>query len=519
MGARNYDPDTGRFDSTDPQAQPNTDPSVSTYSYTNARPTVLTDPTGEDPDNGGVFYGSATAAEYRMNNPDAAAATTDANVPDGGTVEVDNPEFLNAKKLVDEAEGFVKQIGDEIVNLILDLVGFNDAKACITEGDIVACISTALQAVPWGKMFKAAKVAIKAVGVGRRLIDAYSNLKTARKALSAIPQRIKKVIDKPVTAVKSGAARQVENTVKAAKDIGGKAKATAKKATTRARNAVKSATEESCKVVKGASKRLSNSFVAGTLVLMADGTSRPIEKVQPGDTVQATDAETGVTEPRQVTATIVGTGDKNLVSVGFKNGEGVTATAGHKFYRPGQGWVSAADLKAGDQLRGTTVTATRSWDARTTVYNLTVDGAHTYYVVSGTSKALVHNCMSTQAITERLQDHVNAVVEDFEMGRIGLSRAQQAAVWKRAEEKSRETGASMYEMFRGDVIDELVKNRVKQDPKLNKILKICRRYEACPDFHEPGRNVWWDITTEGDWGQHGKDYTKPFGRGIHLPTR
>ena len=46
----------------------------------------------------------------------------------------------------------------------------------------------------------------------------------------------------------------------------------AKKAATKARNAVKSVTQESCRVAKGAGKRLSNSFVAGTQVLMADGT-------------------------------------------------------------------------------------------------------------------------------------------------------------------------------------------------------------------------------------------------------
>ena len=49
MGARSYDPSTGRFASADPVAQPATDQAVSTYSYTNGRPTVLTDPTGGDP--------------------------------------------------------------------------------------------------------------------------------------------------------------------------------------------------------------------------------------------------------------------------------------------------------------------------------------------------------------------------------------------------------------------------------------------------------------------------------------
>jgi len=31
-----------------------------------------------------------------------------------------------------------------------------------------------LNAVPWGKMFKAAKVAIKAIGVGKRLVEGSS---------------------------------------------------------------------------------------------------------------------------------------------------------------------------------------------------------------------------------------------------------------------------------------------------------------------------------------------------------
>jgi hypothetical protein len=455
---------------------------VSTYSYTNARPTVQTDPTGEDPDNGGVFYGSVTAAEHRMNNPDAGAATTDAAVPDGGMVEV----------------------------------------------DIVACISTALQAVPWGKMFKAAKVAIKAVGVGRRLIDAYSNLKAARKALTSIPQRIKKMVDAPPTAVKSGAAKQVENTVKAAKDIGGKAKATAKNAVNKVRNKSKSATEESCKVAKGAGKRLSNSFVAGTLVVMADGTSKPIEKVQPGDTVRTTDAKTGISKPQQVIASITGSGDKSLVELTLVGAGGggpseVTATAGHKFYSPGKGWIVAGDLKPGDKLRDTggrmvKVKATHEYAARTTVYNLTVDSTHTYYVAAGDNRVLVHNCMTTQAITERLQEHVDAVVNDFENGVIGLSPGQQGFVRRVGAQEGRERGSSIYEMVRGDVIDEAVKRRVAQDPKLNKILHICRRFEECPDFHDPVRNVWWDMTTDGGWRSHNK-YTKLFGRGIHLPTR
>jgi RHS repeat-associated protein len=47
LRARQYDPTTGRFATTDPVAPDITDPYVSAYVYANGRPTALTDPTGE----------------------------------------------------------------------------------------------------------------------------------------------------------------------------------------------------------------------------------------------------------------------------------------------------------------------------------------------------------------------------------------------------------------------------------------------------------------------------------------
>jgi hypothetical protein len=148
-----------------------------------------------------------------------------------------------------------------------------------------------------------------------------------------------------------------------------------------------------------------NSFAAGTLVLLDDGSSKPIEKLQPGDTVKATNAETSVTEPQQVTATVAGKGHKDLVEltlVGAGSGGGgppakITTTAGHKFYTPAKGWTAATDLKIGDKLRDTrgravTVTKTAKHGATTTVYNLTVNNTHTYYVLAGNTTVLVHNC-------------------------------------------------------------------------------------------------------------------------------
>ncbi|RBM04651.1 polymorphic toxin-type HINT domain-containing protein [Streptomyces sp. PT12] len=144
-----------------------------------------------------------------------------------------------------------------------------------------------------------------------------------------------------------------------------------------------------------------NSFTYGTSVLLADGTALPIEDVEIGDVVMATDPETGETSPRTVTAEITGTGIKNVVTLAVATTEGtsttITATDGHPFWSPSQSaWLEAADLTPGTTLltkdgTQTTVTATTHTTTATTVHNLTVEGIHTYYVLAGATPVLVHN--------------------------------------------------------------------------------------------------------------------------------
>ncbi|MEU7384191.1 MULTISPECIES: RHS repeat-associated core domain-containing protein [unclassified Streptomyces] len=150
---------------------------------------------------------------------------------------------------------------------------------------------------------------------------------------------------------------------------------------------------------------LPNSFTGDTTVLMADGTRKPIKDVEIGDTVIATDPETGETGPREVTALIKGDGDKQLVDItldtdgptGTKT-DTVTATDGHPFWVPQlHQWVKAGNLASGQWVQtsaGTWVqiTAIRHRTQATSVYNLTVDDLHTYYVLAGTTPVLVHNC-------------------------------------------------------------------------------------------------------------------------------
>ncbi|MFE7675747.1 polymorphic toxin-type HINT domain-containing protein, partial [Streptomyces albidoflavus] len=193
-----------------------------------------------------------------------------------------------------------------------------------------------------------------------------------------------------------------------------------------------------------------NSFVPGTKVLMADGSKKPIEDVRTGDKVLATDPKTGETKPQPVAATIIGKGDKTLVTVTIRttterapttlttpppdgsvpvdathlapdeDGEAsdatstIVATDGHPFWVPELNtWLDAGQLQPGQWLHtsaGTWVqiTAVSSTTQRATVHNLTVADVHTYYAVAGEAPVLVHNCGSAPAETVKNLPEVTA---------------------------------------------------------------------------------------------------------------
>jgi RHS repeat-associated protein len=155
---------------------------------------------------------------------------------------------------------------------------------------------------------------------------------------------------------------------------------------------------------KSAKKSCSvSSFVPGTEVLMADGTTKPIEDVEVGDQVRATDPHTGETGSRPVVATITTQGTKNLVELTIdtdgRAGEAtatLTATANHPFWADDQDrWIEAGDLRADADLRTTRASVGlvdgRSEQGYRRVHNLTVEGIHTYYVIADNTSVLVHN--------------------------------------------------------------------------------------------------------------------------------
>ncbi len=169
------------------------------------------------------------------------------------------------------------------------------------------------------------------------------------------------------------------------------------------------------KILKGCD---GNSFVAGTEVLMADGTHKKIEDITAGDRVIATDPVTGRTEARPVVALIEGRGEKNLVSITLNSGDGqaglLVATDHHPFWVADQNhWLNADDLAASMRLTSLDGGALKVLSARKhlvqngRVYNLTISDIHTFYVRVGTEDVLVHNneepCFSGHAL-DQLRD-------------------------------------------------------------------------------------------------------------------
>ena len=142
-------------------------------------------------------------------------------------------------------------------------------------------------------------------------------------------------------------------------------------------------------------------FIDGTLVQMADGTTKPIEQIKQGDLVLSKDETTGIVSPKRVTGTSTSTVPNietvNLADATGKIVESFTATADHPFYVEGQGFTAAYQMPVGTKVvtkNGTlTVASTERHEAAGgyVVHNFTVEDDHSYFVGSANGGAWVHN--------------------------------------------------------------------------------------------------------------------------------
>ncbi|MDI1462183.1 polymorphic toxin-type HINT domain-containing protein [Catellatospora sp. KI3] len=149
-----------------------------------------------------------------------------------------------------------------------------------------------------------------------------------------------------------------------------------------------------------------NSFPAGTLVTMADGSRRTIETVGVGDRLLSRDPQTGAVTAQSVTDTFQHATTR-LLDVDIDGVGTITSTPGHRLYVDGVGWQTVAQLRAGDVLVGrygirheVAGVRPRPTSVAEKVFDLTVDGPHTFLVSRETqSDVLVHNCLNL------LKDH------------------------------------------------------------------------------------------------------------------
>ncbi|MEU3496757.1 polymorphic toxin-type HINT domain-containing protein [Kitasatospora cineracea] len=151
------------------------------------------------------------------------------------------------------------------------------------------------------------------------------------------------------------------------------------------------------------------SFSGDTLVLMADGSLKPIADIKDGDEVEAADPDTGEDGGgHQVTATWLNH-DQDLVDLQVQLADGSSGTlhttSNHPFRDATTGtWTPAGELPVGDTLVTPSgdrirVTAVTPLQGEADMHNLTVADLHTYYVVAGGTPVLVHNiCPPTKIV-------------------------------------------------------------------------------------------------------------------------
>ncbi|MGY0231454.1 polymorphic toxin-type HINT domain-containing protein [Longispora urticae] len=360
LGAREYDPNLGRFVSVDPVFEATNPQQINGYAYGDNSPMVKSDPSG--------LHAQAISDSCDMQGQGLCW-------PDD-TQKTYKEEFEEGQAALQEACSNTPYLG-----------GFCDAAEgleYLAKGEY----GKAAEAAAWAALsgIPPAKYAFKGSKLARWIVRKVDN------ALRKIPDYVGNKAAEDVVKVGKEEQQAQRAASRAAADERRAAEAAA---------AQRKAQEPPPKKSDPGADSCQHSFAPDTLVVMADGSTKRIEDVEIGEEVVSTDPETGETTTKTVTA-LHRNDDIDLTDLTVVDADGVTSTVKttqhHPFWVVGDGkWVDAGSLRPGDQLLGLTggtmrVVAVDNRLGAAVMRDLTVADIHTYYIVAGSTPVLVHNC-------------------------------------------------------------------------------------------------------------------------------
>lgn len=134
-------------------------------------------------------------------------------------------------------------------------------------------------------------------------------------------------------------------------------------------------------------------FLGGTPVILADGSTLPIEQIPLGTLVVAQDPDSGDVTAQPTTATFTHHVHSTLL-LHLSDGSTLHTTRQHRFFVPEHGFLAAGRLTPGMSVvtlsnQYLTVLGSTPVESEAVVYNLEVANAHTYFV--GQQGVWVHN--------------------------------------------------------------------------------------------------------------------------------
>ena len=211
-----------------------------------------------------------------------------------------------------------------------------------------------------------------------------------------------------------------------------------------------------------------NSFPSGTLVVLADGSRIPIDRIEPGDRVVTYDTVNEVWRNQSVLARWSAVDHGSMATATLAGGGTLTATDGHRFWVDGNGaWVDLADLKPGDLLLtpdgvSTVAAVDVAEPTATLVWELDVAFDDNFVVTQGgagadtrPASALVHNggCKNRTEFGDSLDTSATSKADDLlELNRLNNRRDELRA-------KDSLTDAERAELNRLDQRTDLISNQ------------------------------------------------------------